>query len=246
MQTPQQNFRRPLSSWKMQQINSFKPQMNKLRVTGIFDQNGNPIQNAFIQIPSSQRQILNPGSFNNFTPKKQIQNNLQPIIQKTQANFKSQIPQNNISLATRQKNLKILNSMKPGDPKRKLFLESLGGALGSVTGGVGNMIGGVTGAVTGEDGGGGISTGAVVGIGAAGAGMAARKARKDKFHFDKTQFELKINFEEFRKQYVDFEYYELVQCNRLSARINGSLSSIEKNMVYRVNNRILEMIDAVA
>ena len=236
------------------------PQMNKVRVAGIFDQNGNPIQNAFIQVPTSPRQTLSPASFNNFRPNLQMQKNFSPSTQNniprpyaqniphfTQNNLpQTTLPKNNTPLSTREQNIKKLNSFKPNDPRRKLFLDSITGALGSVTGGVGDMIGGAAGAVTGEDGNGGISTGAVVGIGAAGAGMAARKARKDKFHFDKTQFELKINFEEFRKQYVDFEYYELVQCNRLSARINGSLSSIEKNMVYRVNNRILEMIDAVA
>ena len=143
----------------------------------------------------------------------------------------------------RQKNILKQKSLTSNDPKRKLFLGAimggLGDAAGAVTGGVGDLVGGAGEAV------GGASPGAVLGVGAAGAGLAARKARKDKFHFDKTQLELGINFEEFRKQYIDFEYSNLRECIRETSRINGNLSSMEKNLVYRVNNRILEMVDAM-
>ena len=135
-----------------------------------------------------------------------------------------------------------MKNLAPNDPRRKLFLDSITGALGSVTGavtgGVGDAIGGVGGAL------GGMNAGTAVGIGAAGAGLAARKGRKEQFYFDKTKLELRMNFEDFRREYMDYEYTELRNCNRLGARINGQLSALEKNLVYRVNNRILEMIDA--
>jgi len=197
--------------------------MDTVPLTGVFDRNGNPIKNAFVKIPDNQRQAIDAMEMNKLNTPSQ-----KSIAQPQILNLP---PNQNIDLQ------KIKN-LPPNDPHRKLFLDAIGGLASSVTGGVGDAIGGVTGAV------GGMSAGTAVGIGAAGAGMAARTARKEQFYFDKTKIELEMNFETFRREYMDYEYTELRNCNRVSARINGQLSALEKNLVYRVNNRILEMIDA--
>ena len=127
---------------------------------------------------------------------------------------------------------KILKQKKTKKSKRKLF-------LGALTGGLGDMIGGAGDAISGAP------AGAVVGVGAAAAGMAARTARKEQHYFDITKVQLQTNFNDFRKDYLDYEFTELRECNRVSAKINGMLSTIEKDLAYRVNNRILEMIDSV-
>lgn len=134
------------------------------------------------------------------------------------------------------------NPMNQAQPKggRKLIFGALGGLANTVSGalGMGEVI---PGAGSGTESG---AMGAAVGIGAAGAGMAARKARKEQFYFDKTRIELQINMQIFRRDYLDLEYTTLREANRHSARINGLLSALEKNMVYRLNSRLLEMIDA--
>lgn len=198
--------------------------MNNVPLTGVFDRNGNPIKNAFVKIPENQKKALDAAQMNNF---------LNPTPNPSIPQTRVQTP-----MTPQSPNLQQLNNLPPGSQKRRLFLDSITGALGSVTGGVGDAIGGVGGAL------GGMNAGTAVGIGAAGAGMAARTARKEQFYFDKTKIELRMNFEDFRREYMDYEYTELRNCNRLSARINGQLSALEKNLVYRVNNRILEMIDA--
>jgi hypothetical protein len=193
--------------------------MDNVPLTGVFDRNGNPIKNAFVRIPENQKQAMDAAEMNHFLNPSSANSSPTPM-------------------ATQPQNLQNLKNLDPNDPKRKLFLDSITGALGSVTGGVGDAIGGVGGAI------GGMNAGTAVGIGAAGAGLAARQGRKEQFYFDKTKLELRMNFEDFRREYMDYEYTELRNCNRLSARINGQLSALEKNLVYRVNNRILEMIDA--
>lgn len=226
---PSQSDKSKRRSLSVREVHSSKHQskMDKVPLTGVYDRNGRPIQNAFVQIPDTQKQILDAVKVNAFLNP--------PVV----AN--SRITQAPMPTASLQQNVQELNNLAAGDPKRKLFLDSITGALGSVassvTGGAGDLLGSAGGAIAGAP------TGALVGVGAAGAGMAARKARKEKFYFDKTRLELQMNFEDFKKEYMEYEYTELRNCNRISARINGQLGALEKNMVYRVNNRILEMID---
>ena len=174
----------------------------------MYDKNGIPVQNAFIQIPQKQKEEIDAGAMNNRL-------NVNP-------NFFNNVNKNNI-----QNNVSNLNAINNTDQnKRKLFLDQIGGLLGSANESMGGALPGVA-----------------VGVGAAGAGMAARQGRKDQFYFDKTKIELDTNFNEFKKEYTDYEYSELRRININAARLNGSLNCLEKNLVYRVNNRILEMMD---
>jgi hypothetical protein len=133
------------------------------------------------------------------------------------------------------------NKNQSPNPNRKLIFGAIGGLVNTATSavGLGNV---VPGGQAGEEGNG--AMGAAVGIGAAGAGMAARKARKEQFYFDKTRLELQTNMQIFRRDYLDLEYTTLRESNRHAAKINGLLSALENNLVYRLNSRLLEMIDA--
>ena len=208
--------KRSLSVKEVNENNSSIPKMESIPLTGVYDKNGNPVKNAFVKIPEAQKKILDAAEMNS-------------VLQKTTA---SSTENNSSSLI---KELQDIKNLPKNDPKRKLFLGAIAGA---VTGGAGDAIGGAADMV------GGMSPGAMVGVGAAGAGLAARTARKEQHNFDKTKIQLEMNFERFKDEYIEYEYTQLRECNIVSARVNGFLSSIEKNLVYRVNNRILEMIDA--
>lgn len=196
--------------------------MSKIPLTGVFDKNGQPVQNTFIKVPE-----VNPGldasQINNYM------NNQNP-------NFINQkIPQ------------QFGPNQGPPKKNRKLFFDAIGGLVSSATKSVSGLLGSPSGGEDGQGSGvlGALATpGGGVGMAAAGAGMMARKARKEQFYFDKTQLELQTNFQSFRSEYLELEYSTLRECNIHSAKINGLLSSLEKNMVYRLNSRILEMIDA--
>lgn len=176
-----------------------------------------------------------------FSPNKKFHHSKHNIVHLQEVYDKNGNPIKNAFLKLSDSQKKSLHSKniksKKKDPKRKLFLDSITGALGAVTGGTGDLIGGAGEAVAGAP------TGALIGVGAAGAGMAARTARKEQHYFDMTKVQLKTNFEDFRRDYLDYEFTELRECNRVSARINGQLSQIEKDLAYRVNSRILELID---
>lgn len=177
------------------------PKQETISLSGVFDRNGNPINNAFIKVP------LNPNG---------------SIDASTLANA-AQISANNA---------------KQG--KRGLMLGNLMGAvsggLGSITGGANKLLGAEEGSAAG---------GIALGVGAAGAGMAARKGRQEKHYMEVTKITLRMNFYGFQKELTDTEITELQHINRLNARLNGLLNSLEKNLIYRVNNRILEMMDSL-
>lgn len=112
----------------------------------------------------------------------------------------------------------------------------LTGGLTSLTGGANKLLGTEEGSAAG---------GIALGVGAAGAGMAARKGRQQKHHMEVMKISLRMNFYSFQKELTNTEITELQNINRVSARLNGLLNSLEKNLIYRVNNRILEMMDAL-
>ena len=215
----QSSSKRSLSVKEIHLDKPSSPKMESIPLSGVFDRNGNPVKNAFVKIPESQKKILDAAEMNSVLAKETPT----PSSDKT-SNF--------------IKELQDIKQLPQNDPKRKLFLGAITGGLGALTGGVGDAIGGAA------DAAGGVSPGAMLGVGAAGAGFAARTARKEQHNFDKTKLHLQMNFEMFKKEYMEYEYTQLRECNIISARLNGQLSSIEKNLVYRVNNRILEMIDA--
>ena len=213
--------KRALSVKQIHSETNNSQKMTNIPLSGVFDRNGNPVKNAFVKIPESQKKILDAAQMNSI-----IKTDNSIPIQESQSNL------------TFNKELQDIKNLSQNTEKRKLFLDAITGGLGAVTGGAGDLIGSAAGAV------GGASPGAMLGVGAAGAGMAARTARKEQHNFDKTKLQLEMNFEMFKNEYMEYEYTQLRECNIVSARLNGTLSSIEKNLVYRVNNRILEMIDA--
>ena len=123
---------------------------------------------------------------------------------------------------------------------RHLFLGAITGALGSMGGDLGGLANSAGSALgLGDNAGGGLALGA----GAAAAGAVARAARQEQHYFDVTKVQLQTNLVEFQGAFNENEYTELRKINIVASRTIGMLSSLEKGVTYRINSRMVEMID---
>lgn len=207
--------------------------MDTVPLSGVFDKNGNPLQNVFMDIPDSDKKQLEKKEVQPLETAKNLEvtkevnmsNNLEtetkaspsPENEDTSSSEDLKSSNNNLDLSNLKKKIEEIKALPADNPKRKLFLDAIGGALST--------------------------PGAAVGVGALGAGMAARTGRKEQFYFDKTKIELDMNLQNFRSDYLEYEYTALRDCNLYVSRIDGRLESLQNNLVYHINNRVLEMID---
>lgn len=186
----------------------------KVMLTGVYDKNGNPIKGAFIELSDEKKKELENKHNNQI--QQQFQNNNAMNMTPNYQNFQQMNTQQ--QMINQQQMNNISNSNQ--NPNRGLFLGGLVDAVG----------------------GGGAAGGLLAGGAALGAGAAAGAARKEKFYFDKTKLELKLNFYDFQKDFIDYEYTELRNIIRETSKLNGGLSAMSKNLVYLINNRILDII----
>lgn len=123
------------------------------------------------------------------------------------------------------------------DDKRKLFLDSIGGALGSVTGGLGDAVESVTG--------GGAGTGMAVGGGLAAAG-AMKKAQREKEHaHNMMMVENEMAAATFS---ADFQDQATMELSRAVGRANfvvGRLNSIHKMIDYSLGHMITDFMEII-
>jgi hypothetical protein len=157
---------------------------------------------------------------------------------KIQNNIQQNIQNNNLNMTPNNQNFQQINNQQ-----QYMNQQQMSNSINNATSlnqnpNRGLFLGGLVDAV----GGGGAAGGLLAGGAALGAGAAARAARKEKFYFDKTKLELKLNFYDFQKDFIDYEYTELRNIIRETSKLNGGLSAMSKNLVYLINNRILDII----
>lgn len=194
-----------------------------------------PSQNTMTQTPPNQTQ--SPPKQETISLSGVYDRNGNPI---SNAFIKVPVNSNGSIDASTLANAAQISGNSAAKGKRGLML---GGLMGAVSGGLGSMTGGANQLLGAEEG--SAAGGIALGVGAAGAGMAARKGRQQEHYMEVTKITLRMNFYGFQKELTDTEITELQHINRTSARLNGLLNSLEKNLIYRVNNRILEMMDAL-
>ena len=133
------------------------------------------------------------------------------------------------------------------DDKRKLFLDSIGGALGSVTGGLGDAVGSVTGGV--GDAVGGLTEGGGAGLaigGAAAAAGAMKKAQREKEHaHNMMMVENEMAAAQFSADFQDQAIMELSRAVGRSNFVVGRLNSIHKMIDYSLGHMITDFMEIV-